>query len=56
MENERVASPFFLTKQMKLPAARIWIAGWLAKPTACNLYWGGNFTKPKPDYVHFQLP
>ncbi len=39
-----------------LQAQRIWIADWLAKPAACNLYWGGNFTDPGPDYVHFQLP
>ena len=32
------------------------IADWLAKPAACNLYWGGNFTDPGPDYIHFQLP
>ncbi|MDD5056770.1 MAG: M15 family metallopeptidase [Sideroxydans sp.] len=40
----------------KLQAQRFWIASWLAKPTACNLEWGGNFNDPKPDFVHFQLP
>ena len=47
-------APF--TPSQKLQAQRIWVVDWLAKPTACNLYWGGNFTDPGPDYVHFQLP
>ncbi len=25
-------------------------------PPACNLNWGGRFTNPRPDPVHFQLP
>lgn len=48
--------PAPMTPQQTIQAQRTWIADWLAKPTACNLYWGGNFTNPGPDYVHFQLP
>lgn len=32
------------------------MADWLASPAACNLVWGGSFTNPGPDIVHFQLP
>jgi hypothetical protein len=48
--------PAPMTPQQKIQAQRIWVVNWLASPTACNLYWGGNFTNPGPDYVHFQLP
>jgi hypothetical protein len=48
--------PALMTPQQKIQAQRTWVADWLAKPTACNLYWGGNFTNPGPDYIHFQLP
>jgi hypothetical protein len=48
--------PAPMTPLQKLQAQRVWVADWLAKPTACNLYWGGNFTDPGPDYIHFQLP
>jgi hypothetical protein len=44
-----------MTPQQTIQAQRVWIAGWLAKSASCNLYWGGNFTDPKPDYIHFQL-
>jgi hypothetical protein len=47
--------PAPMTPLQKLQAHRIWIANWLATPTACNLYWGGNFTNPGPDFIHFQL-
>jgi D-alanyl-D-alanine dipeptidase len=48
--------PAPMTPQQTIQAQRIWIADWLARPTACNLYWGGNFDKPTPDFIHFQLP
>jgi hypothetical protein len=41
--------------QKKLQRQREWVASWLAKPSACNLIWGGSFNDP-PDFVHFQLP
>jgi hypothetical protein len=49
--------PAPMTPQQKIQAQRIWVANWLASPTACNLVWGGSFTNPPgPDYIHFQLP
>ena len=48
--------PAPMTGAKLLQARRFWIASWLAKPPACNLGWGGNFTNPGPDFVHFQLP
>ncbi|MGV8935246.1 MAG: hypothetical protein ACOH1I_11505 [Gallionellaceae bacterium] len=46
--------PAPMTPLKQLQAQRFWIATWLANPTTCNLYWGGNFQEP--DRVHFQLP
>ncbi|MGA7594572.1 MAG: hypothetical protein WCA64_05180 [Gallionella sp.] len=42
-----------MTALQKLQIQRTVIADWLASPTACNLFWGGNWLHP--DYVHFQL-
>jgi hypothetical protein len=47
--------PAPMAPSQQLQAQRIWIADWLAKPAACNLYWGGNFADPEPDFIHFQL-
>jgi hypothetical protein len=42
-----------MTASQKLQEQRAVIADWLASPTTCNLFWGGNWQHP--DYVHFQL-